>query len=48
MSTFKKIMLYGAGLIALYLVVYYATGASSDLQAASSGSVNLVQAFQGR
>jgi hypothetical protein len=48
MSTVKKIMYAGAGLIALYLVVYYYIGTTSDLGAASSGSVSLIKAFQGR
>jgi hypothetical protein len=38
----------GAGLIALYIVVVNHTGAAKDLTAASTGSVNLVKAFQGR
>lgn len=45
MKTFAK---YGAGLIALYLGVYYATGAGTLLQQGQSGAVNVVKAFQGR
>lgn len=44
----KKALAYGAGLIALYLGVYYATGAGALLTNASSGSVNVIKAFQGR
>jgi len=44
----RKIFLYGAGLIGLYLIVVNYTGASKDLNSAGSGSVNLVKAFQGR
>lgn len=44
----RKIILYGAGLIALYLVVVNYKGTSSDLTSAGKGSVNLVKAFQGR
>lgn len=39
---------YAAGLIALYLAVYYATGAGQIVQQGSTGGVNLVKAFQGR
>jgi hypothetical protein len=44
----RKIILYGAGLIALYLVVQNYRGTTSDLSTAGKGSVNLVKAFQGR
>lgn len=44
----KKALLYGAGLIALYLVVENYTGFSSDVGATANGSTNLVKAFQGR
>ena len=44
----KKALAYGAGLIALYLVVYYYTGAGTLLKDASGGATNLVQAFQAR
>ena len=44
----RKIILYGAGLIALYLVVVNYRGTAADAGAASKGSVNLVKAFQGR
>jgi hypothetical protein len=44
----KTALKYGAGLIALYLVVYYATGAGNDINAGQSGLVNTIKAFQGR
>lgn len=44
----RKYVLWGAGLIALYIVVANYKGAAADASAASSGSVNLVKAFQGR
>lgn len=44
----KKIVYYSAGLIALYLVVNYATGFTSDVGATAQGSAGLVKAFQGR
>jgi hypothetical protein len=39
---------YGAGLIGLYLAVYYATGSGTLLQQGQSGAIGLVKAFQGR
>lgn len=39
---------YGAGLVALYLVVYYATGAGNDINQGQAGLVNTIKAFQGR
>lgn len=44
----RKILGYGAGLIALYLVVFYYKGFAKDTAAASGGGSNLVRAFQGR
>lgn len=44
----RKLALYGAGLIALYLVVQNFNGATSDTNAAATGGVGLVKAFQGR
>jgi hypothetical protein len=45
---FKKYALYGAGLIALYLVVANYKGFAADASATATGSSNLVKAFQGR
>jgi hypothetical protein len=47
-GTLKKGLLWGAGLIGLYLAVNYYTGFSKDLSTAGTGSVNLIKAFQGR
>jgi hypothetical protein len=44
----RKGLAYGAGLIALYLALEYATGFSKDVSASSSGASGLVKAFQGR
>jgi hypothetical protein len=44
----NKALKYGAGLIALYLGVYYYTGAGSLLKTGSSALDNTVQAFQAR
>lgn len=38
----------GAILIGTYLVVYYATGAGRVIGAGSSGTAQVVRAFQGR
>lgn len=39
---------YGAGLIALYLVVFYGTRSGRVLREGSRGSVSIIKAFQGR
>lgn len=44
----RKIIVLGAGLIALYLVVQNFNGATSDTNAAATGGVGLIKAFQGR
>lgn len=44
----KKALTYGAGLIALYLGVYYATGAGNLIKTGAAGGVSLVKTFQGR
>lgn len=44
----RKALLYGSGLIALYLVVAYGTGFAKGMGASASGASNLVKAFQGR
>ena len=44
----RKALMYGAGLVALYLVVVNYTGFAKDEGAAASGSAGLVKAFQGR
>jgi hypothetical protein len=44
----KKALTYGAGLIALYLVVYYYTGAGALLTDIKGGVEGTIQAFQGR
>jgi hypothetical protein len=44
----KKVIFWGAGLIALYLVLVNFTGFSNDVSASASGSTSLIKAFQGR
>lgn len=44
----KVALRYSAGLIALYLVVAYATGSGTVISNGTTGGVNLVKAFQGR
>jgi len=44
----KTALKYSAGLIALYLGVYYATGGGNLINAATSGATNVIKAFQGR
>jgi hypothetical protein len=46
--TIRKALGWGAGLIALYLVVVNYKGFTSDEGAAATGSAGLVEAFQGR
>lgn len=44
----RRFLLYGAGLIALYLGVSYATGFGRDLNASKDFGVGVIRAFQGR
>lgn len=44
----KTALKYGAGLVGLYLVVYYATGSGNLINNGQAGIVNTVKAFQGR
>lgn len=44
----RKALTYASGLIALYLLVYYSTGAGSVINAGATGGSKLVQTFQGR
>jgi hypothetical protein len=44
----KTALKYGAGLIGLYLVVYWYTGAGAILNDITGGGTKLVQAFQAR
>jgi hypothetical protein len=44
----KKLLTYGAGLIALYLGLEYATGSGTLLNDGSQGIVSVVKSFQGR
>ena len=44
----KKVLIYGGGLIALYLVTVRATGAGTLITDSTAGATNLVRAFQGR
>ena len=44
----KKYVLYGAGLIALYIAVEHYRGTATDATALSGGGASLIKAFQGR
>lgn len=44
----RNALKYSAGLIALYLLVAYATGSGKVISEGSKGASNLVKAFQGR
>lgn len=44
----RRVLVYGAGLIALYLVVANATGFGKDLESGGSAASSLVKTFQGR
>jgi hypothetical protein len=44
----NKVLRYGFGAIALYLLVNYSTGSGSLISNGASGTVNVVKAFQGR
>ena len=44
----KTYMKYGAGLIALYVVVANGTKFGTAVRAGAAGGVSLVKAFQGR
>jgi hypothetical protein len=44
----KIALKYGAGLIGLYLAVYYYTGAGTLLKDATGGGTQVIQALQAR
>ena len=44
----RQFLKYGAGLIALYLGVAYATGSGRLLSEGSKGTAGIIKAFQGR
>lgn len=44
----KVLARYGAGLIAVYLFVNYASGSGALINNTTGGAVNVVKAFQGR
>lgn len=44
----NRVIKTGAGLIALYLVVVYATGFGTSVGAATSGASGVIKSFQGR
>ena len=45
---FRKALVIGGGLIALYLGVAYSTGSGTLINDSTNGAVGLVKAFQGR
>lgn len=44
----KKVITYTAGLIGLYLVVFYATGSGTVITQGSTGATGIIKALQGR
>ena len=44
----KQGLKWGAGLIALYLGVRYATGSGTLLKQGAAGGASIIKAFQGR
>ena len=44
----KRVILYGAVLIGVYLGVYYYTGAGTLITDSTTGATSVVQALQGR
>lgn len=44
----KTALKYGAGLIAIYLAVEYASGTSNVIKTTLNSGSNLVKSFQGR
>lgn len=44
----RQALKYGAGLIGLYLVVVYATGAGKVIKSSTDGGGAVIRAFQGR
>lgn len=44
----SKFLKYGAGLIAVYLAVAYASGSGRVLSSSAQGASNVIKAFQGR
>ena len=44
----KKLAVYSAGLIGLYLAVVYASGTAQVITSGASGGSSLIKAFQGR
>lgn len=44
----RKLSTYGAGLIALYLVVYNASGSGKVITDGANGLTNVVKGLQGR
>jgi hypothetical protein len=44
----RQALKYGAGLIGLYLIVYYGTNAGGVVRAGANGAATTIKAFQGR
>lgn len=44
----RRAITYGAGLIALYLVVFYGSNSGKVISAGASGGSTLIKSFQGR
>jgi hypothetical protein len=44
----NKALTYGATLIGLYLVVFYASGSGTVIKSGARGGTDIIKAFQGR
>jgi hypothetical protein len=44
----NKAVYYGAALIGLYLVVFYASGSGTVIKSGAKGGTEIIKAFQGR
>jgi hypothetical protein len=44
----NKTLKYGAGLIGLYLLVFYASGSGALISGTTAGAANVIRTLQGR
>lgn len=47
-ADFKKSLVIGGGLIALYLAVFYSSGSGTLISTGAKGATSVIKAFQGR
>lgn len=48
MGNTMRLAKYGAGLIGLYLLVYYSSGSGELIKNSTSGAANVIKSLQGR